>query len=254
MSKLKLQSLLIAIATYIFIIIAIVVALYQHKEPLKPKVYTEKKSDVIEVSLGNPIPSVAPKKVNKKKKKTSKKIHHRKKRKKIIKKVRNKKIKKIHKKIVKKIRKKPSKVVKKKKAVHKKPIKKSHQSVKPDTNKLFNSISKIKPKTTKTQTSGKSGKSLQKVNKSKGIENRYFAKIQNTLKGWPAQSNFAGEKIRVELTVYQSGLFDYKILYRSLNPEFNEALRSYLEQLKRVGFGMHSNPKPYKIIVEFIAK
>ena len=252
MSKLKLQSLLIAFGTYFFILLAIIIALYQHKEPIKAKQYTAKKSEVIEVSLGNSTP-IKTKSTSKKKsiKKPRKKIQ-KKKKKKIVKKVRNNK-KSYTKKKPKRVKKPTKRPIKKqtKKASVKKPT-----SKKVDTNNLFNSISKITKNNSKAppSKSGKNGKSQKKVDKNKGIENRYFAKIQNTLKGWPAQSNFAGEKIRVQLTVYQSGLFDYKILYKSLNPEFNEALRNYLEQLKRVGFGMHSNPTPYKIIVEFIAK
>ena len=147
---------------------------------------------------------------------------------------------------------KKKKVVKKDKTVNK-TVKKV--SSKRDTSSLFKHLpSGIKDDKPENKPTGKSGKSIKKVNKSRGIENAYFAKIQDTLRGWPAQNNFVGEKIRVELTVYASGMFNYKILSRSLNPEFNNALKSYLEQLKRFGFGPHHNPKPYKIIVEFIAK
>ncbi len=247
MSKLKLESLLIAFGTYFMIIVAIIIALYQHNTtPIKAKNYTEKKSEVIEVSLGTP--ASIQKKISKKKKENSQKKKEKiqkKKKKKVIKKIRNNKIQKKEQKTTKYTKKKKSK---------KTPSKKKSQIAKADANKLFKSIGKIKTQKKSETQKGNRGKSLNKSNKEKGIENRYFAKIQNTLKGWPAQSNFAGEKIRVELIVYQSGLFDYKILYKSLNPEFNEALKSYLEQLRRVGFGMHSNPKPYRIIVEFIAK
>jgi len=257
MSPLKLKSLLLAFATYFVLIIAIILGLYQHKEPIKAKNYTAKKSDAIEVSLGAPVASKTPT-LEKKKQNSAKKLQKKqeKKRKKPIKKVRNTPKKPI-KKPKKVVRKSPKKSKKKKKIVKKKVIKKAQKTQKvkkANTNKLFKSIGQIKNNKPSQSQKGNSGKAQTKRNQSKGIENRYFAKIQNTLRGWPAQSNFAGEKIRVELIVYQSGLFDYKILYKSLNPEFNEALKNYLEQLRRVGFGMHSNPKPYKIIVEFIAK
>jgi len=233
MNKLKLQSIVIAVTIYLLLIVVLMFSLYYKPSMPKAKLYTAKKSDIIEVSLGSPAHSNIHKKSNKK---------IRKKRTKVPKKVRN--VKKIEKKHIKK------KIVKK----HNKPRKK-RKTDRLNTKSLFKNLpSGIKDDKPENKPVGKSGKSIKKVNKSSGIENAYFAKIQNILKGWPAQNNFVGEKIRVELTVYASGMFDYKILSRSLNPEFNNALKSYLEQLKRFGFGPHHNPKPYKIIVEFIAK
>ncbi len=236
MNKLKLESIITAVVIYLILIIAVFFAAFYTSPIPKAKNYTVKKSEIIEVSLGSPTSHI----------KAAKKSRHKKekkhtKRKKIVKKVRN----------VKREVKKSTKIKKRKKV--KKVVKKRQ---KPKAASLFKNLPKgIKddePKRSKPK--GNSGKSIKKVNKSSGIENAYFAKIQNTLRGWPAQSNFVGEKIRVELTVYPTGLFDYKILYRSLNPEFNRSLKAYLEQLKRFGFGPHSNPKPYRIIVEFIAK
>ena len=236
MSILKLKSLLIAISVYLVLIIAIFFgAFYQPSIP-KAKIYTDKKSEIIEVSLGKP-KRVISKKVSK-----NKKIVHHKKRRKKPKKIRN----------VKKVVKRKAKIVKSSKKVKKV----SKKSVKKDISSLFKNIPKsIKEDSKKSvKSSGANGKSLKKSNKKRGIVNAYFAKVQRILEGWPAQYNFAGEKVSVELTIYPSGLFDYKILRKSLNPEFNRALKEYLEQLKRVGFGPHSNPKPYKIVVEFIAK
>ena len=238
MNKLKLQSIIIAVSIYLFLLVALITSLYYKPSTPKAKIYTAKKSNIIEVSLGSPAKSVTHKKSKNKEKLKKKKI-------KVPKKVRN--VKKIEKKHTKK-----KKIVKKHKKLPKK-VKKV--ATKPNTSSLFKNLpSGIKDDKPENKPAGKSGKSVKKVNKSSGIENAYFAKIQNTLKGWPAQNNFIGEKIRVELTVYASGMFDYKILSRSLNPEFNNALKAYLEQLKRFGFGAHHNPKPYKIIVEFIAK
>ena len=236
MNKLKLQSIIIAVAIYLFLIIVLIANLYYKPATPKAKIYTAKKSNIIEVSLGSPSKSSthnkSKKKVKKKKTKTPKKVRN---------------IKKLEKKHIAK-----KKIVKK----NKKTIKRVKKVVtKTSASSLFKKLpSGIKDDRPESKPAGKSGKSVKKVNKSSGIENAYFAKIQNTLKGWPAQNNFVGEKIKVELTVYASGMFDYKILSRSLNPEFNNALKAYLEQLKRFGFGAHHNPKPYKIIVEFIAK
>jgi len=238
----KAQALLIAILSYITILVAIFISVvYEPKLP-KAKNYTANKSEVIEVSLGSPMHQHSRSKSKSKTKKTKK--PHKK-----PKKIRN----------VKPKESKPKKVVKKtknsKKAVKKvvKKVPKKSQT-KPNIDKLFGSVDNIKPKIKSNKPQGNSGKSLLKKNKSSGIKNEYFAKVQQTLMGWPAQSNFAGEMVVVELIIYPTGLFDYKILRQSLNPEFNSALKSYLEQLKRVGFGPHSNPKPYDIVVKFKAK
>ena len=271
MSRLKLQSLITAILVYIFILTAIFFALFFQPSLPKAKTFTDKKSNIIEVSLASPAQVAKAANIHKKAKSAKKSVKKRKKpvkkreKKKIVKKVRNvkksvkKSIKKAKpvKKVVKKQIKKPTKkhVVKKAQKVAKssssaaKSVKKAS---KPNTGKLFGSIDKDILKSSPKK--GTSTKAESKKDRNNGVVNKYMANIQRTLQGWPAQSNFAGEKIRVELTVYSTGLFDYKILYRSLNPEFNEALKSYLEQLKRFGFGPHSNPKPYKIVVEFIAK
>ena len=250
MNRLKLEALISSILIYLIIIVTIFsVALYSPDDKIKSKTYVAKKSEVIEVSLGSPTKNRSYK-VSKENKKSAKK---KKEKKKVVKKVRN-----INKNKPKKVAKKVTKKKSSKKI--KKVAKKSTKTVKKSNPKHTNASSLFKklPKSIKddapSQSSGKAGKSLKKANQGKGIENRYFAKIQSTLKGWPAQSNFAGERVKVELTVYSTGLFNYKILSRSLNPEFNRSLKAYLEQLKKFGFGPHSNPKPYKIIVEFIAK
>ncbi|WP_457605672.1 TonB C-terminal domain-containing protein [Nitratifractor sp.] len=141
-----------------------------------------------------------------------------------------------------------------KKAPSRKPVPKK----KPDTKKLF---SKVKTKPVK-KTSVKRGaegsrkkgsESLKKSTGEQGVENAYLAKVQNLLKGWPAQANFAGEEIDIRLKIYPDGHFDYKILRLSGNPDFNHQLIGYLKQLQRIGFGPHRRKKPYDIEVQFIA-
>jgi len=269
MSKLKLQSLISAILVYVIILSVIFFAIFFKPSMPKAKVYTEKKnnSNIIEVSLASSSDIDRQLALLKQKKQLKKNIVKTKpkKKKKVVKKVRNihnkstkhtkKSVKK--KKIIKKktITKKTTKPVPKKvtKSVKSSSKKNTHKVSKPNTNKLFGSIDKNLLKTPSINKKGTSNSKNRNI-KNNGIVNKYMAKVQKTLQGWPAQSNFAGEKIRVELTVYSTGLFDYKILYKSLNPEFNASLKSYLEQLRRFGFGPHNNPKPYKIIVEFIAK
>jgi outer membrane biosynthesis protein TonB len=236
MKKIQVQALTTAIVVYLIIISSIALALFYTPNEQKAKTFTEKKSDVIEVSLGSSLPKATKSKKNiKKREKKEKKVKKKPKKVRNIKQNKTKKVKKRVKKTKIKKEKKPTKKVNAKSLFSNVNIKKE------------SAINNSKPK-------GNEGKSLKKENKSKGEENAYFAKVQNILKGWPAQNNFVGEKIKVELTIYSTGLFDYKILSRSLNPEFNKALDNYLKQLKRIGFGPHKNPKPYKIIVEFIAK
>ena len=129
------------------------------------------------------------------------------------------------------------------------------------TKSLFSSI-KTPAKKSKTKASKPSEKTAsQRVAESmkktqlqdKGVENRYFASVEEKLRGWPAQANYAGEQISVWLKVYPSGTFEFKIQKLSANSEFNEALITYLKQLQEIGLGRHNNPKPYQIEVEFEA-
>ena len=244
----KAQALLIAILIYVALLVVIFVMILTEPTTLpKAKNFTDKQSDVIEVSLGSPSKSVSHyKQKHNKKSKAQKKKESKPKPKDKPKKIRNVKpkesVKKSPKKVEKKVTKKPPKA-------HKKPTK-------PNTHKLFGAVKDIKAdsKESSNKPKGNRGKSPSKEDKMRGEKNAYFAKVQKTLMGWPAQNNFAGEMIVVELKIYSTGLFDYKILSRSLNPEFNIALKNYLEQLRSIGFGSHSNPKPYKIVVKFKAK
>jgi len=87
-----------------------------------------------------------------------------------------------------------------------------------------------------------------------GVVNAYLAQIEEKLKGWPAQSEYAGEKARVRFTVEPSGNFTFRVISASSIPEFNGGLDAYLKQLQRFGFGPHKGNRAYQIDVEFIAK
>ena len=165
------------------------------------------------------------------------------------------------------------------KKVEKKPIKKDEETTKPkkvnQPQNLFANVSSSKPKETKKVTEKpvetkpkldiikekeKSSASelfsnSLKVQQSsdRGIENEYLAKIEEKLKGWPAQSEYAGEKARVMLEVEPSGRFTFKVISASNIPEFNEGLNAYLKQLQLFGFGPHKGNRAYKLDVEFIA-
>lgn len=116
-----------------------------------------------------------------------------------------------------------------------------------------NVIEKKELKTAKASELVKS--SLKKVKESDaGVENEYMVKVQSLLMGWPTQSEYAGQRVRVMLYIRPSGMFEFEIKNKSANVSFNEGLRGYLEQLKKNGFGRHKGKKTYKIEVEFMAK
>ena len=226
----KLISGGIAIGIYL-IITGMVLYYFNYRSSEKPVHYVKKNSDAIAVSLS------APKAVNvaKKKKKTLPP-----KPKKPPKKVRNITAPKVQAQQSKRAKKKVKKI---------------------QAKSLFSSVhtpKANKEKQTKQKAaqadSAHSAESLKKRSqKDKGVENAYFASVQEKLQGWPEQANFAGEQIAVLLTVYSSGRFDFKVKRLSSNSEFNEALIAYLKQLQSIGLGKHSNPKPYQIEVEFEA-
>ena len=127
-------------------------------------------------------------------------------------------------------------------------------------NSLFNSIETPKPSqsshtatpTNQNQATHQSGRVSDK-NREKGVENAYIAKIQRQLRNWPAQSNYQGDQVRINFTIYSSGRFKFRITRRSANPDFNSGITEYLKQLQRVGFGTHSKSTPYNIDVNFKA-
>ncbi len=94
----------------------------------------------------------------------------------------------------------------------------------------------------------------QQKNRDSGIEDSYLAHVQEMLEGWPAQSDFAGEKVKVHLKIDPTGHFEFIIKRKSRNPAFNQALTEYLEQLQEFGFGPHKGSRTYLFEAEFIAK
>ncbi len=151
----------------------------------------------------------------------------------------------------------------KKKRYHKKPIK--HKKIVKQKNKTTHKVKKSQPvknrkieaKKLFSSITDKSSLNKNSVDKKEGEGrgeiNRYLAKIEKRLRSWPAQRDFAGEEIDVRLKIYPNGKFDYKIMKYSRNSEFNNALISYLDDLKRFGFGPHKGGRAYEIEVKFIA-
>ncbi len=91
-------------------------------------------------------------------------------------------------------------------------------------------------------------------NSESGVEDVYLAKVQSMLEGWPAQSEYAGEKVKVLLHINPTGGFEFKLKTISKNENFNIVLVEYLEQLQTIGFGKHKGTRTYQFEAEFIAK
>lgn len=90
--------------------------------------------------------------------------------------------------------------------------------------------------------------------KSNGVEDGYKSKVKSILNGWPAQSNFAGNKAKIKFVIEPSGRFEFDVISISSNEEFNKGLIQYLKQLQKVGFGAHGGNRAYVFDVDFIAE
>ena len=230
-----------AFAFIVYILLLVVLISFDNKESIKTKHYVKKVDNTIEVSLLN----LKVNKINKVKSKSlTRKSTKYKNSKNIIKK----------KPIVEK-----KKKEKKKKVILTKTSSKQKNDLNVKNKKSTQNSKKIKDlfsiiSTNKTPVSTKnSEKAKKQKSRDVGIKNAYFAKIENILKGWPAQSNFAGEMVKVWFKINTNGSFTFKIITASNNALFNQELLKYLSQLQKFGFGKHNGLKAYELDVEFIA-
>ncbi|SFV89735.1 TonB-like; putative TolA function [hydrothermal vent metagenome] len=259
---------IVAAGIYLFII-GLLIFYFNHRTDEKKKHYVKKDDHRIQVAIatsanGTLIPPVQAKKVSKPKKepirkpkpKTKLKPKAQKKpepakRQKVIKEKIVKKAPKRKKERTKKPKKRVNDLFAGVKTEKKKPLIKVTQ--KPihtvPKKKLFEMVDAKPSKTKKPSRSLKQQKQLDS-----GVEDDYLAKVQEMLEGWPAQSDFAGEKVKVYLKIDPTGHFEFEIKRRSRNPEFNRALTDYLEQLQEFGFGPHKGSRTYLFEAEFIAK
>ncbi len=261
-----------AVGIYVFLIVTLLFYFNTHDKK-KPIHYVEKNEDRIRVTMATPknketLKTKQPtqKKVTEKKKPVEKKPVKKQKTKDTVKKQKDTSKKIIKEKIVKKVEPKPKKVEKKpppKKvnkpkdlfsnvSTSKKPVKKNIIKVtdKPIKSRQNNLI-KVSNRASASELVSSSLKIQKKSDR--GIENAYFALIEEKLKGWPAQSDYAGEMAKVWIKVQPSGSFVFKVITASANNDFNVGLVAYLEQLQRMGFGVHKGNRAYELNVEFIA-
>ncbi len=254
---------LLAFGIY-FTVIGVVVFYFGTREQKKPVHFVKKNEDRIRVSVSTPKP--APKKEVKKQPKKVVKPKPKPKPKKTVKK------KEVKKKVIKEKVVKKAKVVKKKKDVNttkpkklnkpkdlfanvtskKKMVKPEPQVTKKPSEPKKKNIIKVTEKVSATELVSNTLKNQKKSDS--GIENAYLAMIEEKLKGWPAQSEYAGEKARVSMQVEPSGAFRFKVISGSGNEGFNSGLIAYLKQLQKIGFGPHKGNRSYELDVEFIAK
>ena len=159
-------------------------------------------------------------------------------------------------KTVKQPRKAPAKEKRKKirsKRAAKKPKEEKSRKKKVNIKNLFREINeKQPPKKEKKQP--KKDNRKKRTGEDRGVRNAYFAKVERILRAWPAQSEYAGETIKVWLRIRQDGSFSFRVLSASGNDKFNHKLIGFLKQLQKIGFGRHQNAKPYELNVEFVAK
>ncbi|MEA3419511.1 MAG: TonB C-terminal domain-containing protein [Campylobacterota bacterium] len=235
----KILSGILAFIVY-FTVLGLLLNYFNHRTDKKSVHYVKKNDDRIEVSLGSPAKKTAVKKRVEKPKDTPKS----------------------------KPKPKTTKKANSVKADKDKKTEKSKKKVK--MSNLFANVKEKKPAKSdeaekkaaakaeeekKRSASKRISDSFKNVKSSdRGIKNVYFAKIEEVLQSWPAQSDFAGETVKVWLKIRKDGTFDFKILSASNNEDFNISLILYLEQLQKVGFESHQSTKPYELNVEFIAK
>ncbi|MEA2048267.1 MAG: TonB C-terminal domain-containing protein [Campylobacterota bacterium] len=250
------------------LMISLLIFYFNTHDKKKPIHYVQKNEDRIQVALASPQKTIKPKTAKQavKKKEKATKIDKTKTKKVIKKKVIKKKVikeKVVKKKVIKKAVKKKDENLSRPKKVNqpkdlfskisptKKPKLKLEVTDKPIQTKKSNLI-KVSDKPSASTLVSDSLKS--KKQSDRGIEESYLAKIQSMLEGWPAQSEYAGEKVNVILYINPTGFFEFKLKTASNNPDFNKGLTEYLEQLQDIGFGRHKGQRTYHLEAEFIAK
>jgi len=257
----SLRSGLYAFGIYIAVV-GLLLFYFNSREENKSKRYVKKDEHRIQVAL-----SGSSKPQTQKQKKPSKAKPKPTQTKKSPKKAVKKKVvkKQVSKKQVSKKRVIKEKVVKKKpahKKVKKKDVNKSKKPKKRAAKDLFANVKTTKKKKMNIQVSDKPISATAHINNSlknqksmqSGVESNYLATVQSMLEDWPAQHDYAGEKVKVLLYIDPTGNFEFKIKSASRNLDFNRGLTEYLEQLQEFGFGRHKGGRTYEFEAEFIAK
>ncbi len=242
----KLISGLLAFLIY-FTLLGLLINYFNHHTRRKSIHFVEKNDNRITVSISDSSPKTTPAKKSSKPKAKAKPKH------KLKPKYKKEKKTVPEKKKIKEAKKEKSIPSKSEKKKENKKKEKKIEKKKVNVGNLFQEVKEKKPVEKKKKKVTKHAEKSSKK-RDRGIENAYFAKVENILYNWPAQSEFAGETIKVWLSIRQDGSFTFRVLSASNNDAFNNELINYLKQLQKIGFGRHQNSKPYELNVEFVAK
>ena len=90
-------------------------------------------------------------------------------------------------------------------------------------------------------------------NRERGVVNAYIAKVKNQLSNWNAQSDYKGQSATIKITIMNSGHFRYTVRHSS-SGALTKGLKRFLDQLNRIGLGVHRKSTPYIIEVTFRAR
>ena len=92
-----------------------------------------------------------------------------------------------------------------------------------------------------------------KENRERGVVSGYIAKVRNQLSNWNAQSEYRGQSATIKIIIMNSGHFRYSVRH-STSGALTRGLKRFLDQLNRIGLGIHNKSTPYIIEVTFRAK
>ncbi|RLA64993.1 MAG: hypothetical protein DRQ78_05615 [Epsilonproteobacteria bacterium] len=243
----KIISGVLAFSIYLLMIFFLIMYFNVRSEH-KTVHYVKKDENRIKVAFSSPAKTKETKETKEKISKKPKEKIKKKKKKIVKKKIKEKPKKKIIKeKIVKKIKKKKDENLSQIKKINK--PKNLFADIDTDIKpKMYIEVSEKPSKNDLVSSSLKIQKSMDT-----GIENAYLSKIEEKLKGWPAQSEYAGEMAKVWFKIQTSGRFEFKVISASANDNFNTGLIAYLKQLQGIGFGYHKANRAYELDVEFVA-
>ena len=87
------------------------------------------------------------------------------------------------------------------------------------------------------------------VNRERGVENAYIAKVKQRMNNWNAVG-MRGQWVTINLTIFQSGRFKYRA--SGVSGAMRESLTQYMKRLNSMGgLGRHTKSTPYSIQVRF---
>jgi len=248
----------LAVGIYLFLLLALIIY-FNTREETKPIHYVKKNENAIRVTMASPpsqevtpetkkeikTPQTKTRDSVKKQKDTKKKIR----KEEVVKKKPNKKPKK------KKDKKPPPKKINKRKDLFKNlPTSKKakKKTEKPEKSKKKTIKQKEKKSTAMDMLNNNSIKVQKKSDR--GVVNAYFAKIEEKLNGWTAQSEYAGASVEIWIEIESNGRFKFRIKKYSSNEMFNEGINNYLKRLKIRGLDKHTRKKPYSFNITIVAE